>query len=240
MKRTTAASGARPLPDAPRAPFRRRTRAEAKVDTRRRLLDAARAVFLRLGFHAATVDQVAEEAGFTKGAVYSTFASKADLFLALYEERIDQRREELERTAGPAPVGDARARISRSWKELLQRDRAWHLALVEFWAFAARDDALRSRFAALQGRTRAMLLDTMPEWRSAKGDGSARARDRAELEVRMRAQVALGNGFLLEGFSDPGAAEGYPRARDALDRGLDAAFRVARRPSRKGGRRASR
>src|SRR5581483_2177482 len=63
----------------------RRTRSEAKEDTRARLLAAARRVFVREGFHGATVDMVAAEAGFTKGAVYSAFTSKADLFLAVYE-----------------------------------------------------------------------------------------------------------------------------------------------------------
>jgi AcrR family transcriptional regulator len=130
----------------------RLSRLEAKQDTRDRLLDAARRVFLREGFHAATVDMVAAEAGFTKGAVYSAFASKAEFFLALYESRTEQRIAAMEKRlaalAGPLVPGE----VSRVWSETLRRDRAWHLVLIEFWVFAARDPSLRSRFAQLHGK----------------------------------------------------------------------------------------
>jgi AcrR family transcriptional regulator len=56
-------------------------------------------VFVERGFHAATLDEVAEKAGYTKGAVYSAFESKADLFLAIFEERTRRRAEELRRAA---------------------------------------------------------------------------------------------------------------------------------------------
>lgn len=50
------------------------------------------------GFHATSVDAVADAAGYTKGAVYSNFASKEDLFFAVYERRVDRRLGELEAT----------------------------------------------------------------------------------------------------------------------------------------------
>src|SRR5476649_1930069 len=58
--------------------------------TRRHLLEAAAIVFARDGFHGATLDDVAATAGFTKGAVYSNFKSKDDLFLALLDDRIER------------------------------------------------------------------------------------------------------------------------------------------------------
>ena len=58
--------------------------------TRRHLLEAAAIVFARDGFHGATLDAIASYAGFTKGAVYSNFKSKDDLFLALLDDRIDR------------------------------------------------------------------------------------------------------------------------------------------------------
>src|SRR5881396_2434576 len=58
--------------------------------TRQHLLDAAAIVFTRNGFHGSTLDEVASTAGFTKGAVYSNFKSKDDLFLALLDERIER------------------------------------------------------------------------------------------------------------------------------------------------------
>ena len=67
-------------------PRTRRTRSESKVRTRTDLIAAARSVFLARGFHPATLDEIAEQAGYTKGAVYSNFAGKDDLFLALLVE----------------------------------------------------------------------------------------------------------------------------------------------------------
>src|ERR1700679_3591932 len=69
-------------------PGRPSLRDEQRALTRRRLLDSAEAVFARSGFHGASVEDIAREAGVTSGALYSNFAGKEDLFLALFEERI--------------------------------------------------------------------------------------------------------------------------------------------------------
>ena len=61
----------------------RLTRAESKDQTHRLLLDAADRVFVRLGYQGATLDGIAAEAGFTKGAVYWHFKNKEALFLEL-------------------------------------------------------------------------------------------------------------------------------------------------------------
>src|SRR5690625_5096186 len=66
----------------------RRTRAELQQETREHLLEAAAVVFTQRGYHGATMDAVAQEAGYTKGAVYSNFANKEDLFLALLDDRL--------------------------------------------------------------------------------------------------------------------------------------------------------
>ena len=69
----------------------RLSRAEQVERNRERVLDAAREVFLERGYAGATLEAIAEAAGFSKGVVYSQFAGKPDLFLALLERRIDQR-----------------------------------------------------------------------------------------------------------------------------------------------------
>ena len=69
----------------------RLSRAEQNDRNRALLFAAARRVFLAKGYHAATLEQIADEAGFSKGVVYSRFASKADMFLALLEDRITER-----------------------------------------------------------------------------------------------------------------------------------------------------
>ena len=63
-------------------------RDEQRALTRARLLDAARRVFARRGFHAASLEEIAQEAGATTGAIYSNFAGKEDLFLALFEDHV--------------------------------------------------------------------------------------------------------------------------------------------------------
>ena len=68
----------------PLTPERRRQQ------TREHLLAAAAEVFAERGFHGASLDEVAAVAGFTKGAVYSNFKNKEDLFLALLKESYDR------------------------------------------------------------------------------------------------------------------------------------------------------
>ena len=69
----------------PRGEFDRSAR---KAETRARLLEAAARVYARRGFSGATLDEVAAEAGFTKGAVYGHFGSKENLLLALMDEHL--------------------------------------------------------------------------------------------------------------------------------------------------------
>ena len=176
----------------------RRRREEQAAATRRRLLDAARRVFLRRGFHGASLDLVAVEAGFTKGAVYSRFRSKADLFLALLEERIAQRIAEMRAAAavarGPLAVTTA---LSRQWDEKLQQDEQWSLLLIEFRLHAARLPALNRRYAALHARLRQAVAAAMEA--EAGGQLPVPAEDVA------RAALALGTGAVLERAADGGA-----------------------------------
>src|SRR4051812_11272388 len=68
----------------------RLTREQSRAQTRERLLDAARDVFARSGFHGASVDEIASAASYSTGALYSNFDGKEDLFLALMEREIDE------------------------------------------------------------------------------------------------------------------------------------------------------
>ena len=67
---------------------------EQSQRNRKLVLSAARRLFLARGYHGASLEQIADAAGFSKGVVYSQFESKADLFLALLEQRIDERKGE--------------------------------------------------------------------------------------------------------------------------------------------------
>ncbi len=129
----------------PRGDFDRSAR---KAQTRTRLLAAAAAVYARSGVGGATLDEVAAEAGYTKGAVYSHFGSKENLLLALLEEHLaSQIAEQIElfdrdRVTWERPVaGSAR------WIEQLDEDPDPFRLFVELWVYAQRDERLRSRLA---------------------------------------------------------------------------------------------
>lgn len=138
----------------------RLTRAERRRRTRDELLDAAELVFARLGFHGASLDAIATEAGFTKGAVYSNFPGKDALFLALLERR----RAELERrlAAPEAGVVDVLAGETGGRPGI---EDAWGVLTLEFFLYAVREPAARQAFAELYAMTRRALaagLDRVP------------------------------------------------------------------------------
>src|SRR5689334_17301478 len=93
---------ARPEPKPPRP-----NRAAKREANRTRILRAARKVFGKRGFHAATIEEIADEAGLSNGAIYYNFASKGDLFFALLEQRQDERIEHMRRTLGSTTAADA-------------------------------------------------------------------------------------------------------------------------------------
>src|SRR5947199_7665231 len=83
----------------------RRTRAEKREETRRLLLDAAAEVFIRRGFQGASIEEITAQAGFTRGAFYSNFESKEQLFVELLQDRVYERYREIitGAAAGPDP-----------------------------------------------------------------------------------------------------------------------------------------
>ena len=109
----------------------RLTRAEQRDLTRTRLLDAAEKVFVDRGFHAASVDEVAEEAGYSKGAVYSNFENKDELFLAVLERRVDSRA----LAAGSAvpddrPISEQAEQAGNAFFEVFLQQSQWSLLLM--------------------------------------------------------------------------------------------------------------
>src|SRR5919201_1972 len=104
------------------------------VRTRDALIGAAAKVFLARGFQAASVRRIASEAGMTTGAVYSNFDGKADLFLAVLEEKLDPRIGEMYEAAREAPPGAAGSRVGKEFSAYLEERRRWLILLIDFWA----------------------------------------------------------------------------------------------------------
>ena len=140
------------------------TRAERQAQTRTQLVDAAERLFTAQGFHASSLDAVAAEAGFTKGAVYSNFASKEDLFFAVYERRVDARVAEFERILEEAPTPrKGIERIIPGSGDRPEADDGWMAVFFEFWAHVLRHPELRERFAAQHRRIIDVLAAAMVE-----------------------------------------------------------------------------
>ena len=137
--------------------MKRLSRAEQNERNRALVLEAARRVFLASGYHAATLDEIADEAGFSRGVVQSRFGNKADLFLALLEERIAERAAQNARRA-EGLAGAEGMRVLR--EHAARRNRAeldWGLLLIEFRVHAARHADLARRYASLHARARQAL-----------------------------------------------------------------------------------
>ncbi len=126
-------------------PTGRLTRDERRAQTRERLLDAAAEVFNRLGYHGASLEAVAEAAGYTKGAVYSNFASKGELFVALAERRgVSLGLEETNGAFLAMPIGDFVDGMGDMLRSQAAGDEAWDVLTIELWLAAMRDPSLRA------------------------------------------------------------------------------------------------
>jgi AcrR family transcriptional regulator len=92
---------------------RRLTRKERQAHTRSCLMKSAAKVFARRGLHRASIDEVAQDAGFTKGAFYANFKSKEELFLAMLDERFAERLRDIESAIASGAAPEAQARQAR-------------------------------------------------------------------------------------------------------------------------------
>ena len=188
----------------------RLSRAERRQQTRQELLAAAEACFVTRGFHASSVDQVAERAGYTKGAVYSNFASKEDLFFAVYERRVDQALTEV--VPGLRQAGAQRAFdwLATTTIERRGRDDGWLAVFFEFWAHVLRHPELRDRFAAIHARLLEPLADALRQL--AEDRGLALPSDVTASQVVL-AWNAMEVGLGLERLTQPQAVDGVVARR---------------------------
>ena len=139
---------------------RRLTRAEQREKTRGCLVEAATKVFSRRGYDKASLDEVAEEAGFTKGAVYSNFKGKEDLFLATIDAHFERRLEAIRRVLAEEPDEEGTAYAAgMDFMNQLNEDPEYFALFFEFWAYAQRNPAVKRKFLPRIQRFRAALAE---------------------------------------------------------------------------------
>src|SRR5919106_6020715 len=112
---------------------RRRTQAERRAETRASVLAAARSVFARRGLRGASLEEIAEEAGVSRGAVYYNFDDKEHLFITLLRERCLARAERLRQAAASTDDTDVTIRhIATRFLEDAEEDAEWTRLFAEF------------------------------------------------------------------------------------------------------------
>jgi AcrR family transcriptional regulator len=135
----------------------RLSRKEKQANTRSSLMESAAQVFAQRGLQQASIDDVAERAGYTKGAFYANFDSKEELFLAMLDERFAERLEEIERVVDTDQAPEEQARqAGADFTRAVIADPEWERLFFEFSAYAARNEGFRSelvtRYRALRAR----------------------------------------------------------------------------------------
>jgi AcrR family transcriptional regulator len=177
----------------------RLTRSESQARTRRLLVDTARAMFLRDGYAATSLEKVAEEAGFSKGAVYSNFDGKDDLCLAV----LDTIHEEVAGAVLGALEGastiEAALQSFDLWAESRLGDPDWSALEAEFAARCRRDPRLREALAERNRRISRMIAAALERTSVELGVTLPMSADEAA-----SALFSLGVGLGIQRSLDPG------------------------------------
>jgi AcrR family transcriptional regulator len=179
----------------------RSARAEGR-EAREELLSAALRVFARRGYQPAGVDEIAAEAGYSKGALYWHFSGKEDVLITLLEERVDPpMRAMVALLESAPPEQDMSVEAGREFARRLSGDRDAILLDREYWSYAIRDPELRARYAERQTELRTAFARAL----------EARARHLGSPDLAMPAEdvarVVLGilGGLSVDELIEPGS-----------------------------------
>jgi AcrR family transcriptional regulator len=167
--------------------------------TRRKLLKAGRRIFARDGFEGARIEDIAAEAGYTRGAFYANFNAKEDLFFALLEEQMREHLGRIRRILDFCQTPQERLRAMREYYVKRIADRQWVMLILEFKLFAVRHARLRPKLLEIHRRIRsAICVNQMNGLLSGCIDSKPEAHEvcRAALEATL-------NGLVLERAYDP-------------------------------------
>jgi AcrR family transcriptional regulator len=216
-------------------------RSEARALTRRRLLEMAAVVFAERGFRATAIEEVAERAGYSIGAVYSNFTGKDDLFLNLMRERLEGLEDGLRRWSSQQPrtalaPQDRAVALEAELDQMARGEEAtpagWWRLLAEFRAYAETNVDVRRELLESEARCRGIIASDIERIATTYGlDTGMSPNDMADISIAIldgfRAAHAQGRlamtpaqayrrvvAMMIES-SNPGAQLGSLRSRVA-------------------------
>ena len=194
------------------------TRREKQQRTRKSLLSAAAKLFCQEGLEGASVEQVVQEAGYTKGAFYANFKSKEELFLVMLDERFAEELERLDRALAGTQEPLAEAEAAAADFIHFASDEQWPRLYFQFVAHAARDEEFRQELATRHQAMRERLTELFRRWKEHTGH---------QPPIPLRDITAMfsfmADGFLVDQMIDPSFSEGlYTTMVGVFLRGLEA------------------
>jgi AcrR family transcriptional regulator len=145
------------------------TRREKQQRTRKSLLKAASQMFCRRGLEGASIDDVAQAAGYTKGAFYANFKSKEELFLVMLDERFSEELERLDLVLAGTHEPEEEAAAAAADFIHFASDDEWQRLSVQFLAYAARNEEFRQELATRQKAMRERMAKVFERWKQGFG-----------------------------------------------------------------------
>ena len=180
----------------------RLTREQKRAANRQRLLDAALRVFSEHGYYAATIGDIVEDSGLSNGALYYNFRNKEDLFLALFDQRIEARIEAIEQVFGRGGGGSEEGATqvhTAAMQSVRDIDSPGEWAMFfEFVAHAGRTPAFRREFRKRSRRMRQAFAHAIERQGGELGANLSLPTEQAAVAV-----AALTHGVAVQRITDP-------------------------------------
>jgi AcrR family transcriptional regulator len=142
------------------------TRKEKQAKTRSSLLRSAAKMICRKGITEASVEDVATDAGYTKGAFYANFKSKEEMFLVMLDERYAEELERLEaHLPGEGTPAEEVRESADDFLRFIRSDPEWPRLYFEFVVYAARNPDFREELATRNRAMRERIAQVIENWR---------------------------------------------------------------------------
>lgn len=171
-----------------------------RKQTQGRLLDAALETFAERGFYGTSVEEVCERAGFSRGAFYSNYSSKTELFIALYHRQAERTILALvNHQPSDLPTSHDLDTVVSEMVSAIPTDQRWYLINTEFALHALRNPSAAAAFGAARAKVRAILAERITEILAHIGrELTVPAEDYA------RWLFALHEGGVIQSYMEPG------------------------------------